>query len=87
MTEGAMAAVVDAGLRLPQDLSFLAFDDLDWMDLLRPGIDAISQPRRQMGEVAARMLIDRLDGLEAPRRREKLAVRSITLGSVAPIRL
>lgn len=82
MTEGAMAAVVDAGLRLPQDLSFLAFDDLDWMDLLRPGIDAISQPRRQMGEVAARMLIDRLDGLSAPPRRQKLAVRSIVRGSV-----
>lgn len=82
MTEGAMAAVYQAGLRIPEDLSFLAFDDLDWMSFIGTGISAIAQPRRGMGEAAARMLIERIEGLEGPPRRERLDVRYIERGSV-----
>lgn len=85
MTEGTMAAVNEIGLDIPGDISFLAFDDLDWMNFIGSGINAIAQPRRGLGETAARMLIERIEGLEGPPRRRKLDVRYIERGSVLPV--
>ena len=82
MTEGTMAAVSETGLSIPRDLSFLAFDDLDWMSFIPPGISAIAQPRRAMGEAAARLLIERIEGLQDPPRRIRLDTRYIQRGSV-----
>lgn len=82
MTEGTMGAITDTGLSVPGDLSLAAFDDLDWMSFLAPGIDAVAQPRRLMGETAARMLMERIDGLDAPPRREVLSPRQAARGSI-----
>lgn len=82
MTEGAMAAVYEAGLQIPGRLSLLVFDDLDWMRFLRPGINAIAQPRRQMGELAAKMLLERIEGLGSAPRRVQLDTKYIERGSV-----
>lgn len=83
MTEGAMAAVNEMGIRIPEQLSFLAFDDLDWMRFIGSGINAIAQPRRKMGGTAVRMLLERIEGLEGPARRKRLDVQYIQRGSVA----
>ncbi|WP_242500357.1 LacI family DNA-binding transcriptional regulator [Tropicimonas sp. IMCC6043] len=82
MTEGTMMAIFERGLRIPDDISLVAFDDLDWMSFIGPGIDSIGQPRRKMGEAAARMLIERIGGFDGPPRREKLPVRDNRRGSV-----
>jgi LacI family transcriptional regulator len=86
MTEGTMAAIFETGLQMPEDISLIAFDDLDWMSFVRPGIDSIAQPRRKMGETAARMLIERIAGNDGPPRREMLPVRHNERGSVRDIR-
>jgi LacI family transcriptional regulator len=84
MSTGAMAAISARGLRIPDDLSLVGFDDLDWMAFVRPGISAVAQPRRAMGEAAARMLLERIEGLETPHRRLLLATQRIDRDSVAP---
>lgn len=82
MSAGAMAALRNTTLRTPMDLSFLAFDDLDWLAFVGPGIDAIAQPRRLMGEAAAKALFARMSGDEGPPRKLRLPTRFISRGSI-----
>jgi LacI family transcriptional regulator len=86
MTEGTMAAVAESGLALPDDLSVICFDDLDWMGFVRPGLDAVAQPRGAMGEAAAQLLLDRIAGDDEPAKRIIMHTRQITRGSVTPPR-
>jgi len=85
MSEGAMRAITAMQLRLPQDLSLVCFDDLDWMSFLNPGITAVSQPRLAMGEAAARMLLERVDGESCPPRTVLMSTALVERGSVARI--
>lgn len=62
---GSMRAFLDAGLRVPQDVSVVGFDDIQSAAFLSPSLTTVRQPLRQMGETAARILLDRLSG-EAP---------------------
>ena len=82
MSAGVMAAISALNRRIPQDLSLICFDDLDWMSFLSPGITAIAQPRFAMGEVAAKLLLDRIDARDAPARSVTLAPTMIVRNSV-----
>ncbi|UYQ74159.1 LacI family transcriptional regulator [Pelagibacterium flavum] len=86
MTEGTMAAVAESDLALPDDLSVICFDDLDWMGFVRPRLDAVAQPRGAMGEAAAQLLLDRIAGNDEPEKRIVMRTRQIVRGSVAPPR-
>jgi LacI family transcriptional regulator len=57
---GAIRAINDAGLRVPDDISVVGFDDIALAVFARPSITTIRQPLQQMGETAARLLLDRL---------------------------
>jgi len=82
MTEGTMRAIIARKMRVPDDLSLVGFDDLDWMGFLQPGIDAIAQPRRLMGEWAMKLLLQRMDEPDLPARRIMLRTRQLSRGSV-----
>lgn len=85
MTEGTMHAITACGLRIPDDLSLVGFDELDWMAFVSPGIDAIAQPRRLMGQRATQMLIERMDQADLAPRKLTLAARQILRGSVRTV--
>jgi DNA-binding LacI/PurR family transcriptional regulator len=57
---GAIRAIADAGLSCPQDISIVGFDDISHSAYHLPSITTIRQPLRQMGEMAAQMLIKRI---------------------------
>ena len=59
---GAIRAVGDAGLRVPEDVSIIGFDDIRVSVFARPSITTIRQPLQQMGETAAKVLFSRLKG-------------------------
>lgn len=59
---GAIRAVGDAGLRTPEDISVIGFDDIRMSVFSRPSITTIRQPLQEMGETAAKILLDRLKG-------------------------
>ena len=55
---GVLDAARDAGLRVPDDLSVVSFDDLDVAGYV--GLTAVHQPLRESGALAARLLRERL---------------------------
>ncbi|MEU5938712.1 LacI family DNA-binding transcriptional regulator [Micromonospora sp. NPDC047548] len=58
MAMGAIAALRDAGLRVPQDVSVIGVDDHDLASVL--GLSTIAQPAAEQGLLAARLLLDPL---------------------------
>jgi len=57
---GAMRAFRDAGLRVPQDISVVGFDDIHGAAYLTPRLTTVRQPLRRMGEIAAEQLLTRI---------------------------
>jgi len=57
---GAIRAIVDAGLRCPQDISVVGFDDITSSAFHTPSLTTIRQPLRRMGEMAAQLLLKRI---------------------------
>jgi LacI family transcriptional regulator len=57
---GAIRAVVDAGLSCPGDVSVIGFDDISSAMYHTPSLTTIRQPLRRMGEMAAQMLLKRI---------------------------
>jgi LacI family transcriptional regulator len=65
MAMGAMVAIREAGLTIPDDIAVVGFDDITSAKLVFPGLTTIAQPQRQMGQRAAEMLFERLNGTVA----------------------
>lgn len=59
---GAMQALRDSGLRVPDDISLIAFDEQPWAALLKPALTTVAQPIDDIGERAMALLFSRLDG-------------------------
>ncbi|GGJ57534.1 LacI family DNA-binding transcriptional regulator [Deinococcus roseus] len=55
---GAFRAIREAGLRIPEDISLLTFDNYPWTGLVSPGIDAIEQPVTEMSTVLVRRILE-----------------------------
>ena len=62
VTEGILAGLQDLGLQCPADLSLVAFTDAGWLESFQPPITVVSQPVEAMGELAAQLVLDLLDG-------------------------
>lgn len=62
MTTGALRAVKEAGLTIPDDISIVSFDDTEFFQLHRPGINAIEQPVIEMGKKITEIMFRRLSG-------------------------
>jgi LacI family transcriptional regulator len=60
-TLGAFRALQELGLRIPQDVSLLSFDDYTWMQVVRPQIDVFAQPVDDMGRLAARLVVSEVE--------------------------
>lgn len=57
MTVGAMQALAELGVRIPDDVSLVGFDDMDWYPIASPPITAVSQPAFEIGRRAAQELL------------------------------
>jgi LacI family transcriptional regulator len=73
------------GLRLPEDISLVAFDDVPWMGMVEPGITAVAQPAFEMGRRAALRLLERLDEPGGERAVDVLEPELVVRGSTAPV--
>lgn len=83
ITLGALKAIQECGLRIPDDVAVAGHDEMPWMSLLAPGITVAAQPIHEMGRTAMRMLLARINGDSQPMREVKLAPRLIIRNSVA----
>ncbi|WP_277600361.1 substrate-binding domain-containing protein [Thermosipho globiformans] len=59
---GALRALYDHGLRVPEDVSIIGYDNGPFSEYLHPPLTTIHQPRREMGLTAAQLLIERILG-------------------------
>jgi alanine racemase len=66
---GLMSAAQSAGMRVPEDLSVVGYDDLPMSSWTNPSLTTVHQPIVDKGRIAARLLIQRMQGkaVESPR--------------------
>ena len=57
---GAMRALGEAGLQIPEDVSVIGFDDIMSAAFQRPSLTTVRQPLRAMGTIAARTLLEKI---------------------------
>ena len=62
MTLGAVMAIQHLRINIPDELSFIGFDDLPLINVLRPPLSIISQPMAEIGRSSASLLFKRING-------------------------
>lgn len=62
MMAGALSALRERSLRVPDDISLISFDDVRWARYVEPPLTVITQPTEQIGTLAAGLLFERLAG-------------------------
>ena len=77
---GAMMAIKEAGLTMPDDIALVGFNNEPIVDLVSPGISSVDQPAFKMGKISAQTFFDMLKNPETTIAREiilkpKLIVR------------
>ncbi|GAA4174291.1 LacI family DNA-binding transcriptional regulator [Gryllotalpicola koreensis] len=81
---GAIAAAQELGLRVPEDVSIIGFDDIPEAGRSEPQLTTFAQPLHAMGAEAFRMLMEQLTGGENGRRHEHLLGSLVVRESTAP---
>jgi LacI family fructose operon transcriptional repressor len=66
MMLGALEAIRESGLRVPEELSVVGFDDMPWAKLLHPPLTVVAQPTHELGRQAVESLLERLDQPDKP---------------------
>ncbi len=77
MAMGVMDAVRHRGLRVPDDISVIGFDDIPQASLVRPALTTINQPLEKMGRVATQLLLGMLDDPEKEAERIELPTQLV----------
>ena len=65
-TRYVLAALMNLGVKMPNDLAFAGFDDFELADLTSPPLTVVRQPTQEVGRVATNLLFDRIERGELP---------------------
>jgi LacI family transcriptional regulator, galactose operon repressor len=80
---GAMRAARARGLRVPEDLSIVGFDDTEEAAIVTPALTTVRQPLAEMGRMAVSLLVRLLDKQRVEALRVELATRLVVRESTA----
>ena len=83
MAMGALRAIKSRGLRVPEDISVVGFDDIRFARYCDPPLTTIAQPMGDIGREAMTMLIEILNGTDVPPRKRILPTQLVVRGSAA----
>ena len=87
LAEAVLIALGQEGLRVPRDVSVVAFDDVEWMSMVEPSVTAVRQPTADMARSAAELVLRRLrEGREGPPSTVMFHTRLVERGSVGSVR-
>jgi LacI family transcriptional regulator len=84
MAMGAYQAAVEAGLRIPQDLSIVGFDNMEFTAGLYPGLTTVALPHYEMGSWGVQQLLAFMESPTRKAKQVKLSGQLIRRRSVAP---
>ncbi len=86
---GFIKTLRDAGIRIPEDVSVVGFDDINSAIVIDPALTTMHQPRAELGRAAAGDLLRRMarDAPDLPPTRLRLPCKLIVRDSVRPLRL
>jgi LacI family transcriptional regulator len=73
MVIGALQAINKLGLRCPQDIALVGFDNLEWAPVVYPRLTTVSQPTYEIGQQAAQLLFERMKNRQGAPREIRLA--------------
>ena len=82
-TIGVMRAIGARGLRVPEDISVVGFDDFEWADCFEPRLTLVAQPCEEIGCRAAALLIDRIANPQGAPRTIRLSATLVVRESCA----
>ena len=82
---GCYGALDELGLRCPEDISVIGFNDMPFVDRLRPPLSSVRFPHYQLGTEAATLLIERIDAQDSPVKILFLAPELVARGSTVPL--
>jgi LacI family transcriptional regulator, galactose operon repressor len=84
MSLGVLQALNERGLRAPDDVSIVGFDDMPWQVATHPPLTCVAQPTYEIGAAAARLLMERLAAPGRDAQRVELPTTLIVRGSSGP---
>ncbi|WP_349538809.1 LacI family DNA-binding transcriptional regulator [Sagittula sp. NFXS13] len=84
MAIGCMGALQSRGIRVPEDVSIVGFDNIEIAQHLSPGLTTIRQPRTDIGVRAAEILMDMIASKTKDGQSEIITVHLIPRGSTGP---
>jgi len=84
---GAIDQLDDAGLSVPGDISIVGYDNIFLAALRRLALTTINQPRADMGRLAVRTLVERIEGTRSKPARHRLAPELIVRDTTGPPRV
>jgi len=62
---GVLPGLVSRGIRIPEDLSLICYEDIPWLEMWRPGITVVDNGARQLAELAVDLLMQQIKSTEA----------------------
>ena len=83
---GAIAAIEEAGLHVPDDVSVVGYDGITLGALRNINLTSIAQPLVALGEKAAERLLQRIESPLAPAQHDKMRSQLLTRGTTGPAR-
>jgi len=84
MSFGTLQALQEAGLRVPEDVALVSFDDIPAAARHKPALTTVRQPIHQMGAIAAQTLIDQLDSKHSLTHRRIILPTELILRETTP---
>lgn len=84
MAVGTLRAAEEQGLRVPEDLSIVGFDDATFASYTTPALTTLRQPLRELGRAAAELLFRQLQRQAIEARRIELSTRLVVRASTGP---
>jgi LacI family transcriptional regulator len=82
---GCYGAFDELGLHCPEDISIIGFNDMPFVDRLRPPLSSVRFPHYQLGTEAATLLLERIDAQDHPVKILFLAPELVARGSTVPL--
>ena len=70
MALGALEAVLDSGLRVPEDIALIGFNDIEFTSLKAIDLTTIGQKKYEMGSIAVHTLLERIEGGDRDKARQ-----------------